>query len=954
MNYIPLGIKTHYELLSSLVTIDSLINYTKNNNIDSIGIVDSNLFYVPEFYDKCIHNNIKPIIGLNICGIYLYAIDYKGYKNLCRLTNNESVTLDDITKYNESLLPVVFNKEDYIKLKEYFTQVYYAYNDNITKQEALDITNDIVYINESYYIFNDDEKYLKYLYLIKENKNIDYIKEFSFDNYIDRDISIIDSENTKEFSNLFHIDIPKRKFVLPKYCLNSTEKLNELSNKGLYKRLNGNVSKVYLDRLKYELNIINDMGFVDYFLIVYDFILYSKKNGIYIGPGRGSAGGSLVSYSLGITEIDPIKYNLIFERFLNPSRVTLPDIDIDVEYIKREEVINYIINKYGVDHVCNIITFNTYSPKQSIIDIGKVLDINVNELNRICKYIKVNDTFSSLNNNKEFNSYINNKKLYKDLIDICSHIEGLKKSTSIHAAGIIIDNEEICENAPIYYNDNKKVVGYTKDYLEYFGLLKIDLLSLENLTTLRKIVELIKEKNNNFSLNNISLNNQRTFDIFNNKLTLGIFQFDSKSMCELLNILNVNSFDDIVALNALNRPGPRDNAHIYSKNKNNKNSIKYIIPELENILSSTYGVILYQEQIMEIFKTIADYSYSEADSIRRAISKKKEDIILSEKDEFIKRLANKNISFDKANEIYSLIIKFANYGFNKSHSVSYSYISYYLAYLKAYYPYYFYKVLLDNNINNSIIQEEIIKEAKIMNVEFEKLDINKSDMNYKILNNKLVFPLTIIKDINKDIFNNIINERNNGEYSNFISFAVRNFNEKINKDVILILIKCGLFDKYNNRKTLEMNLNNIINYIKLYKEFGNKMEEPEITIYEEYLEEELYKDEIKYLGFSIFNNPITKVDRRGSVLSKDLEKYFDKYVSFIGIIDEKKDIITKNGENMCFINCSDEYGYVNLTIFPKIYKNANLKVGDITLFKGHVEKRINNYQIIVNEIKKIK
>ena len=387
MNYIPLSVKTNYELLSSLIKIDDLCKYLSDNNITSVGITDSNMFGTMEFFDISKKYNIKPIIGLpiniNELNMILYAKNYKGYTNLLNLVsikNTDSLTIDLLKKYNTDLICTTSDYKKYISYKEIYEEVYLSYYDKESKNNALVLTDKIVYIKENNYIYSSDKEYLVYLNLIRDGKTIEEFNNYKYDNHIDYDINEYDSETTIKFASLINIEIPKFSFELPKYSINSKELLCNLSKKGLNKRLNGNVPIEYLNRLEMELEVINSMNFADYFLIVYDFILYAKKNKILIGPGRGSAAGSLVSYSLGITEIDPIKFNLIFERFLNKDRVTMPDIDTDIEYLKRDEVINYVKDKYGKNKVCNIITFGTMQPKLAIRDIGRVLKINTSKM----------------------------------------------------------------------------------------------------------------------------------------------------------------------------------------------------------------------------------------------------------------------------------------------------------------------------------------------------------------------------------------------------------------------------------------------------------------------------------------------------------------------------------------------------------------------------------------------
>ena len=448
MKCIPINIKTHYQLLRSLIKIDELISYAKNNGITILGVTDSDMFGTMEFIDKCHKNNIKPVIGadLNIDGLsfILYAINNDGYSNLCRIVsekNTGSLDFEFLKKYSGDILCVT-NYENYDKLSQIYS-TYISYSNKNEKVNALLKTQKILFLKESLYLEEKDKEYMKYLDMIREGKTIDNYEAKEYDNVLLFEIDAVDYETTKNFVDKIDIKLPSYPLSLPKYSNNSENLLISLCTKGLKKRLNNNVSVKYVQRLKSELKVIKDMGFIDYFLIVYDFILYAKKNKIVVGPGRGSAAGSLVSYTLGITEVDPLKYDLIFERFLNKDRITLPDIDTDFEYLRRNEVLEYIKNKYGQNKVANIITFGTLLSKQVIRDVGRVLEIPLNEIDKISKFIKDKEPLKSLENNKEFMNLINSKEEYRKLFLISKKLENLKRHTSTHAAGIVLSGEDL-------------------------------------------------------------------------------------------------------------------------------------------------------------------------------------------------------------------------------------------------------------------------------------------------------------------------------------------------------------------------------------------------------------------------------------------------------------------------------------------------------------------------------
>ena len=554
MNYIPLSVKTHYELLSSLIKIDELLSFASSNNISAIGITDSNMFGTLKFFEECTKHNIKPIVGVYFevmnLSMTLYASNYDGYVNLLNLVsirNTSSLTLDILRQKNKGIICVTRDYNNYLNYKEIYSDVYLSYENKKEKSECLLVSDKIVYIKDNYYINQNDLEYFKYLCLIKDNKTVSDIDNYSFDNALNCDIDENDSKTTYEFSKLIDIEAPKYSFSLPKYDKDSKGLLYNLCNKGLSKRLNGEVTSEYKERLDMELSVISDMNFVDYFLIVYDFILYAKKNGIVVGPGRGSAAGSLVSYSLGITEIDPLKYNLIFERFLNKDRVTMPDIDVDIEYLRRDEVVNYVRNKYGNDHVANIITFSTLSPKMAIRDIGRVLKISNTKIDELTKIINEEDTFDTLDNNKNFMYKISLDSTFEKLYRISKRLGSLNRHTSIHAAGVVISDDLIMNRAPIYTSNGISLTGYTMEYLESVGLIKIDFLAIKNLSIIDKVSSLVMEKlNKKINLNLIALDDRKTLDIFYNGDTSFIFQFESEGMKSFLKSLKVRSFDDLV------------------------------------------------------------------------------------------------------------------------------------------------------------------------------------------------------------------------------------------------------------------------------------------------------------------------------------------------------------------------------------------------------------------------
>ena len=550
MDYVSLQVKTSYSILNSLNNIPSLISLAKEYGYNSLAITDhNNMFGVMEFYLECKKNNIKPIIGLELNyedkEILLYAKNNDGYKNLIKLStivSERSITKDDLIKYKNHLIlviPFLYYDKDIIDI---YSDYYVGYN-NIKDKEL--ISDKKVFINDVSYLRKEDYYYLDYLYMIKEGK---VLGEYELGLkkgkhlYSNDELSFLDEEdinNIKEIVNDCNVEIGYTKDLLPVYDkdIDEFEYLSILCNKGLKRRLKDNVTKVYQDRLDYELKIIKQMGFCNYFLVVWDYVKYAKLNNILVGPGRGSAAGSLVSYTLGITDIDPNEYDLLFERFLNPERVTMPDIDIDFDAEKRDEVINYVTNKYGEKKVAGIITFNTLGAKQVIRDVGRVLKIPLNLIDDLTKLVS-HDKLIDCYKEPRFNNYVNSSSNLKKLYDICLHLEGLPRHISVHAAGIIMSRKDIDETIPLYKNQlGMFVTGYSMNYLESLGLLKMDFLGLSNLTLLSNLIKEINEKEKlNITFNNIPLDNKKTLEIFRNVDTDGIFQFESPGMKRVLKI----------------------------------------------------------------------------------------------------------------------------------------------------------------------------------------------------------------------------------------------------------------------------------------------------------------------------------------------------------------------------------------------------------------------------------
>lgn len=942
--HIPLKVTTDYTLLKSLIKMPDLISFLCDNKINACGICDENLYGVLDFYFSCKKNNIKPIIGLSIklnnLEVCLYAINYEGYKNLLKihtLKEKNELNVLNIKEFCKNILVILpYESKELYNEFSCFDVIFIGYKTQYEKINALAITKNIVFFKDLKVLKKEEVSYLKYLDILRKD-NIEVNSDCC---YCD-DVS---DENIEKIVNLINIEIPLDKRYIPKYSDNSYELLKNLCVKGLNKRLNGKVSKEYVGRLNYELDVINKMGFVDYFLIVYDYVLYAKKNNILVGPGRGSAAGSLVSYSIGITEIDPISFGLMFERFLNPERITMPDIDIDFDAYKREQVIDYVRSKYGISNVALGLTFTTLKSKLVLREIGKILNISNNLLDSFIKCINGSLSLKDNLKNESVKKYINNYKEIKELYVISMHLEGLKKNTSTHAAGVVISNEKLDEVIPIHYENNTLITGCTMDYMESIGLLKMDFLAVKNLSTIANILDVIGHD----KLKNIRLNDKEVYKIFSSGKTEGIFQFETPLLRSIIKKIEPTCFQDLVAGIALGRPGAIDEVDTYVLRKNGKEKVDCIDKSLDGILKETYGIIIYQEQIMAILRVVAGYTLAEADLIRRAISKKKENIINEEKEKFINKSLKRGYKLDVVLKIYDLIVKFANYGFNKSHSVAYAYIAYQMAYLKLKYPEYFIIEMINGKDSDKL--RDSISYLKSKGFRIVKPDINLSKNGFYVRNKDVIMPFTQVKGINEDVAKKIIEVRDTG-FKDIFDFAYKS-KDFINIDIFKILVKAGVFDSFMiNRHTLMENMESIINYANL-SDGTDIIKKPVLIEVNEYDEVILRNDELEVYGMLISNHPSSKY--KNVVKLCEIEKYLFKNVKCVVLVDRIRSIKTKKNEDMAFMLCSDETKSGDFTVFPNKYEIINnIYEGDLVEIMGSVSKRFDKVSIIVNNIKKV-
>lgn len=979
--YNMLYVKSNYSLLSSLLTIDDIIDYNIKNNRTNAVICDDNMYGTMEFIKKCNLKKIKPIVGLEVSfdnyKILLYIKNYQGYLNLikiCTRVNDNSITIDDIIKYKDNLFILVpFDSLNfYLEHKDKFMDIYLGFSNKKEESEALVITKDIVYLKPCLYKRKEDSDYLKYLYLIRDGKTLN--DNISYDT-LNKELEVTDIINTYENIGLLNtlkivdecnLEFPKPSLLLPIYeCpkgVDSSIYLMSLAKAGLSKRLNNNVTKDYLDRLGYELNIINNMGFANYFLVVYDFIRYAKKKGILVGPGRGSAAGSLVAYSLGITEIDPLKYNLLFERFLNPERKTMPDIDTDIPDIYRNDIINYVTDKYGKKRVSGIVTFGTLAAKQVLRDVSRIFSVPLYKVDRLTSFIPVMshkklDEF--YRENEKFRAYINSDEVLSKVYKIASIIEGFPRQIGTHAAGIVMCKKDLDEVIPLTKSDDMYLTGYSMNYLEELGLLKMDFLGIRNLTIIMNVMDMVyKTRGVKIEFNDIPLDDNEVYKLFANSDTSGIFQFESNGMRGFLRKLKPSSFDELSTAIALFRPGPAENIDLYIARKEGREKVIYQDKSLEPILKETYGIMIYQEQIMQVANIYAGYTLGEADILRRAISKKKVDVLKNEESKFISKAKALGHGENISKTIFASILKFAGYGFNKSHAVAYSLVAYKMAYLKVHYKLEFYANLLNNVIGASSKMQEYLREIRSHGLKVLKPDINKSTNRFVIDSNNIIFPFSTIKGVGTSVSSLVLRSRDK-EFTDIYDAFSKLVRSGVTKKQLESLINADAFRNFGfNKKTLITNLDSLVNYGTLTIDLDESLVlKPEIIITNEFPNSVLLEQEEECFGFYISNHPVTthKSKYQNIVSINCIGNYFNKIVNVMVMVEKVKAIKTKKNEDMAFITASDETGQVDFIFFPRVYKNnMDIKKGDICIFTGTVEKRYDELQLVVSKINYIR
>ncbi len=934
-------------------------------------------YYKPRIDIELLKKYSKGIIGLSACMGGAVA------RNI--LNNNYNKAKEVALMYNE-----IFGQNNFfLELQDHGIENQTIVNQNlirISKETGIPLvcTNDIHYIKakdaEPHDILLciqtgktiEDENRMRYLggqYYLKSPEEM-----FQLFPYAPEAL-----ENTQKIANRCNVDFEFNKYKLPVFNVpdnkDAFDYLKELCENGLKKRYT-NITDDLIKRLDYELNTIKQMGFVDYFLIVWDFIKYAKDNNIMVGPGRGSAAGSLASYCLQITDIDPIEYNLIFERFLNPERISMPDIDIDFCYEKRQDVINYVIEKYGADHVSQIITFGTMAARNAIRDVGRALNIPYSDVDRIAKMIpmELKITISkALKQNTELLKEYNSNPQIKHLIDMSLKLEGLPRHSSTHAAGVVICDKPVMDYVPLNTNDGVVTTQFPMTTLEELGLLKMDFLGLRTLTVIQDTFNEINRIHNlNISEKDIDYKDPKIYELISTGNTDGIFQLESRGMKQFMKELKPESIEDIIAGVSLYRPGPMDFIPKYVKGKNTKSEIKYTHPLLKPILKTTYGCIVYQEQVMQIVQELAGYTLGRSDLLRRAMGKKKTEEMELERKNFIYGIEGevdgcikRGISEKVATQIFNEMQDFAKYAFNKSHAAAYAVIACQTAWLKAYYPVEFMSALLTSVSDNATKISEYIEDIKRMNIELLPPDINEGFDRFSVSNGKIRFSLSAIKNVGKYLIKNLVKEREkNGKFYSLKDFLKR-LDGELNSRAIECLIKAGAFDSLGGKRSQYLAIYkkyyDSINQLKKTTMIGqldlfsantnsqNIVEQDTLPNIPELSKKELLAFEKEILGIYVSGHPLEEYNFAlkkfisNSTLDfienehNEIENIKDgQKVTVGGLISNLSTKFTKNNKQMAFLTLEDLFGTIEIIIFPDIFNKYSdyLKEDDVIVVEG--------------------
>jgi len=1009
---------------------------------------NNNMFGILEFSIACINNSIQPIIGTSInyldiqtkehpSQLNFLVMNEEGYINLLYLSsishtsgnNPIGIYHKDLKKYNNGLICYIGGEYNPLLILKHQNQIeeISVFINNFRNMFGQDFLFEIQRVQDPK-IDGFEKEFLEYsqnftIPIIGSN-NIKYENANDYNahdallciaqkltiNQTNRKVSNseIYFKTSEQMINIFG-DIPEiiennfrialkcnyyPKEILPKLPkfssdqnLSESELLNLKSKEGLLLRLqemNINSPSIYQERLNYELEIINDMGFAGYFLIVADFVNWAKNKEIAVGPGRGSGAGSVVAWSLSITDLDPLQYGLLFERFLNPERVSMPDFDIDFCQNRRDEVIEYVNNKYGKECVAHIITFGTLASRAAIRDVGRVLEIPYSEIDQFAKLFPYNPANplsldESINSDKNLKELVASDERLSNVVDISLKLEGLHRHASTHAAGVVIGDSSIINNVPLYKDPNTSVnaTQFSMKYVEKAGLIKFDFLGLTTLSIIQDSIKLIKENHSNFDLKHIPMDDKKTFQQLSKGEAIGIFQLESNGMGSVLRQLQPDKFEEIIAVVALFRPGPMDHIPSFCNRKHGKEKIEYLHPLLEKVLKETYGIIVYQEQVMQIAQVLSNYTLGEADLLRRAMGKKIQKEMDAQKNRFIEGAKSNKISINEASKIFDLVNKFAGYGFNKSHAAGYALLAYQTAYLKTNFPYEFMTATFNYSIDRTDRIILLNKELSSLNIEFKKPDVNHSQAKFSIEENNglksIRFGLSAIKGVGIKSMSNLVKEReNNGKFIDIIDFMNRLKGDVINKRQLEKLVQAGSFDSIEtNRAKLFYNVPKFVeiyggsnfkdqNQAMLFEE--NKLSFDDSNLFDQQIDDWssgfLLKNELEVIGFYFSSHPVSLYPknyfRYNNIIEWNQIKLNEdiKSAKIVGSILDIKERSNKEGRKYAFLTVSTLESQIELTIFSdKLNDFRNLiKEGNLLLFHIDISRDIENMRLIIRKI----
>ena len=1023
MTFTILQVTSGYSLLRSTIDLYKYVMTAKKLGYQKLALTDEGVLHgAIEFYNLCRSQNIEPIIGCVfqykqwrnaevLSPMIVYAKDEIGYQSLIELSTQYQQTklvskdMEKIIKESSEHIQIVFPQENsewalecsngevafqrwlFEAEERYFPNIHLGIESNqilpIPLEElevwGQDFSMKLLPFVKTFYLKAEDDFSYRVLKAIGDGETLSTTQaEVSGQYYLQDEKTLTQQWSTILDGKLVHQlqafvdsikwELPKNELLLPKFQTpegkSSQEYLQEICQQSLKdKEL---VKDEYQSRLNYELSIIHQMGFDDYFLIVWDIMKYAHEAGIQTGPGRGSAAGSLVSYLLNITKVDPIEYQLLFERFLNPERYTMPDIDLDFPDNRREAILEYVRRKYGENHVAQIATFGTFGSKQALRDVCRVLGLTTVQAGEWSKAIPNQlgiNLKTAYEQSKSLQTLVSRSPKNQLIFETACRIEGLPRHLSTHAAGVVLYDKPLTDVIPLIYKDQQMpITQYTMKYVEQIGLLKMDFLGLTNLSILHDSIELTKSiYQHEIILNEIPLDDEKTLELFQMADTNGIFQFESDGIRRVLKKLRPTNLEDIAAVNALYRPGPMEQIDTFIKRKHGQEVVKYPHPILESILQSTYGVMVYQEQVMQVTSQMAGFTLGQADILRRAIGKKDGKVIETEKAHFIEGAIGKGIDIESATEVYQYIERFVNYGFNRSHAFAYSLLAYQLAYFKAHYPRAFYTAILRFVGDRSPKLQTYFIEAKQRGISIKNPSINTSVGEYTATIDGIFIGLNAIKGLRRDFIQEILIQRKqNGPFIDFMDFAFRIGKRFCKKEALEALIDAGAFDELGkNRATLRATIDAVIESVKFHG--SNLSLELNEEMYPKYFEEEdsniieKIEREIAVLGFpvSAFPTEPYEILYKEQKAEKVSNIYESKPVSVLGLLKNIRKTRTKKGEPMAFGTIQDETGEMEFVVFSEVYPIvfSMLEENQLVLLKGKTRKNLQSkWQVQVQQV----